>query len=59
VPAGNVDRLAERLGDLLADAPRRAAIGHAARTSVARDFTWQAAVEATVDVYRELLACPT
>jgi hypothetical protein len=33
-------------------------MGSAAQAHVARDFTWQRAVDATVEVYREVLACP-
>jgi glycosyltransferase involved in cell wall biosynthesis len=57
VEPGEVEPLAQRLGALLADTPRRAAMGDAARQKVARDFTWQAAVASTVEVYRELAEC--
>jgi glycosyltransferase involved in cell wall biosynthesis len=56
VPSGAVEPLAQRLVELLSDPARRQTIGQAARSVVARDFTWQRAVEATVDVYREVVA---
>jgi glycosyltransferase involved in cell wall biosynthesis len=58
VPSGHVEPLARRLGDLLSDAQRRQAMGDAARAHVVREFTWQRAVDATLEVYREVLACP-
>jgi glycosyltransferase involved in cell wall biosynthesis len=58
VPSGQVEPLALRLGELLHDAQRRQVMGSAAQAHVARDFTWQRAVDATVEVYREVLACP-
>jgi len=57
VEPGAVEPLAQRLAALLADAQVRAAIGEAARHKVANDFTWHAAVQATVEVYRGLVAC--
>jgi hypothetical protein len=32
-------------------------LGAAARAKVERDFSWRKAVEATVEVYREAVAC--
>jgi glycosyltransferase involved in cell wall biosynthesis len=58
VPAGDVDSLAERLVLVLSDASRRAAIGKAARRAVEARFTWSLAVQATIEVYREVLECP-
>jgi glycosyltransferase involved in cell wall biosynthesis len=55
VPPGAVEPLAQRLVELLCDPARRQAIGHAARARVRHEFTWQRAVEATVDVYREVV----
>jgi glycosyltransferase involved in cell wall biosynthesis len=54
VPPGEPEPLAARVQKLLADAPRRRAVGAAARSRVTEHFTWRAAVAATVDVYREL-----
>jgi glycosyltransferase involved in cell wall biosynthesis len=58
VPSGDVDALAARLRDLLENPDRRAAMGEHARHTVERRFTWSHAVSATLDVYREVLACP-
>jgi len=57
VPPGDVPALADRLRQLLLDAGQREAIGRAARQAVEREFSWTRAVEATVEVYREVLAC--
>jgi glycosyltransferase involved in cell wall biosynthesis len=35
---------------------RRAQMGAAARDAVLRDFSWQRAVDATIEVYREVLS---
>jgi glycosyltransferase involved in cell wall biosynthesis len=58
VPAGEVSSLAERLVEALSEADKRAAIGAAARRAVEAHFTWPQAVEATIGVYRQVLACP-
>ncbi len=55
VPFGDVEALARRVADLLADPERRAAVGAAAREAVVRDFSWERSVAATVEVYREAL----
>ena len=57
MPPGDVAALAERLVGVLQDTPRREAIGAAARRSVEANFAWPRAVQATVDVYREVLGC--
>ncbi len=58
VPVGDVNMLAQRLVEVLTDEARRLVIGAAARQAVEGSFTWARAVEATVKVYREVLACP-
>jgi glycosyltransferase involved in cell wall biosynthesis len=55
VPFGNVPVLAERLASVLSD-PAAPAIGMAARRAVINDFSWERAVSATIEVYREVLA---
>ncbi len=55
VPVGDVDLLAARLMALLGDAPLRERVGRCARASVSRDFSWERAVKATMEVYREVL----
>jgi glycosyltransferase involved in cell wall biosynthesis len=57
VPSGDVASLAERLVDVLGDRCRGDAMGAAARRAVERDFSWRRAVEATLEVYREVVAC--
>ncbi|MDQ3812302.1 MAG: glycosyltransferase, partial [Chloroflexota bacterium] len=56
VPSGDSAALAARLLELLRDPARCGAMGQAARDLVAREFSWQRAINATVEVYRELLA---
>jgi glycosyltransferase involved in cell wall biosynthesis len=58
VPPGEVRALADRLQTLLGDESTRQAIGTAARQAVEQEFSWTRAVEATLEVYREVLACP-
>jgi glycosyltransferase involved in cell wall biosynthesis len=57
VPAGETLPLAQRLVHVLQDGHRAEAMGAAARRSVERAFSWPRAVEATIRVYREVLAC--
>jgi glycosyltransferase involved in cell wall biosynthesis len=58
IPPGEEAVLAERLRALLVDDCRRQAVGTAARASVEREFSWTRSVEATVEVYRDVLGCP-
>jgi D-inositol-3-phosphate glycosyltransferase len=58
VPPGDVTSLASRILELLQDRARRASMAAAARQKVERDFSWQRAVAATVEVYRHVLASP-
>ena len=57
VASGELAPLAERLTELLRDAHRAETMGAAARQSVERYFSWRRAVDATIQVYRELLTC--
>jgi glycosyltransferase involved in cell wall biosynthesis len=57
VPPGDVQALAQRILDVLCDARQRAAMGAAARRAVEQRFAWSRAIEATLDVYREVLGC--
>ena len=57
VASGAVVPLAERLLEVLHDSHRAETIGAAARQSVERHFSWPRTVDATVQVYREVLAC--
>ena len=51
VPPRRPDRLAEVLGELLADPDRRAAYGHAARQRAVRLYDWRRVVQQTETVY--------
>jgi glycosyltransferase involved in cell wall biosynthesis len=55
VPPGDSAALGRRLIQVLSDSARRAAIGAAAREAVATRFAWPRAVDATIDLYREVL----
>jgi glycosyltransferase involved in cell wall biosynthesis len=57
VPPGDVPALTERILALLTEPARRARLGQAARRKVERDFSWEATVVSTIEVYREVLAC--
>jgi glycosyltransferase involved in cell wall biosynthesis len=56
VPSGEVEALADVLVEVLPDAARRRAIGRAARERVECDFSWSRSIEATLDVYRDVLS---
>ena len=55
VPAGDVDGFTARLGELLADAPRRARLGEAARAKVRDAFLFDARMRRMEALYDELL----
>ena len=57
VPPGDADALAAAVLRLLDDPGLRQRLGAAGRRRVLDRFTWRAAAERTVDVYREALAC--
>jgi len=59
VSPGEVEPLAQRLSQLLRDPALRESIGAAALSKVGREFSWQRTIQATADVYRELLECPS
>ncbi|MBI4492014.1 MAG: glycosyltransferase family 4 protein [Chloroflexi bacterium] len=56
VPPGAPPALAERLTALLRDPATRQRVGEQARRTVEARFSWTRAAEATLDVYRELVA---
>ena len=58
VPSGDVQALAARLKELIEHPQSRAAIGERARETVERRFTWSHAINATIELYHEVLACP-
>ena len=55
-PAGDVDALALALAGLVTDAPRRAALGAAARAWALKAGTWRATAATTAGVYAGLAA---
>jgi glycosyltransferase involved in cell wall biosynthesis len=57
VQAGDVRALADGLLAVLNDEPHRQAIAAAGRRVVERDFSWSRSIEATIEVYRDVLAC--
>jgi len=59
VPARDARALADALQALLADAPRRRAMGAAARRLAEREFAVERVVRDTLAIYRELLGEPS
>jgi teichuronic acid biosynthesis glycosyltransferase TuaC len=55
VPPRDVRALAGRIDALLADRPALLALGHAARDTVQREFTWDRCGEQTVAAYQHVL----
>jgi glycosyltransferase involved in cell wall biosynthesis len=56
VPLGDVDRMVDRAATLLGDPAHRAAMGHAARTWVEKEFSLTALVSKTATVYQNYLS---
>jgi glycosyltransferase involved in cell wall biosynthesis len=56
VPPESADALAGAIDELLTQPARRLAMGQAGRARVLEHFTWRAAAERTVEVYREAIA---
>lgn len=54
-PAGFAAGLADRVNDLLADPARAAAMGHAGRHRVVREFSWATVAQRTVQLYRSVV----
>jgi glycosyltransferase involved in cell wall biosynthesis len=55
VPPGEAPALREAVRGLLADPIRRATMGQAARRRAAEHFTWSAAADVAIAVYRQAL----
>jgi glycosyltransferase involved in cell wall biosynthesis len=55
VKPGDAGQLAAAVGELLDDAPRRAALGAAGRLRVEQRYSWRAVAAATVAVYRDVI----
>jgi glycosyltransferase involved in cell wall biosynthesis len=56
VPPGDIERLSQRIDELLSDPHRLREAGRRARATVARSFTWPRCGEQTVAAYRDALA---
>jgi len=56
VPPADVERLAERLGEMLEDPALIADLANHARATVEREFSWQACGAATVAAYEKALS---
>jgi glycosyltransferase involved in cell wall biosynthesis len=56
VPPGDIERLTQRIDELLGDPQRLLEAGQRARATVAANFTWQRCGEETVAAYRRALA---
>jgi len=56
VPPGDIERLTQRIDELLSDAHRLREAGQRARATVAANFTWERCGEQTVAAYRQVLA---
>jgi glycosyltransferase involved in cell wall biosynthesis len=55
VPPGDIERLSQRIDELLSDPHRLREAGQRARETVARHFTWDRCGRETVAVYEEAL----
>ncbi len=56
VPPGDIERLTQRIDELLSDPQRLREAGQRARATVAENFTWSRCGEETLDAYRQVLA---
>ncbi len=55
VPPGDIERLSQRIDELLCDPDRLREIGRRARATVAAHFTWERCGEQTLAAYRHAL----
>ncbi|MGH2833647.1 MAG: glycosyltransferase [Solirubrobacteraceae bacterium] len=55
VPPGDIERLTQRIGELLVDPEQLRETAARARATVAANFTWEGCGERTLEVYREAL----
>ena len=55
VPPGDIERLTQRIDELLSDPHRLREAGQRARASVAANFTWKRCGEQTLAAYRHVL----
>ncbi len=56
VPPGDIERLTQRIDELLVDPHRMREAGERARATVAANFTWERCGEETLAAYRRALA---
>jgi teichuronic acid biosynthesis glycosyltransferase TuaC len=56
VPPGDIERLTQRIDELLSDPRRLREAGQRARATVAANFTWERCGEQTLAAYRHVLA---
>ncbi len=56
VPPGDIERLTQRIDELLSDPHRLREAGQRARASVAKSFTWEHCGEQTLAAYEDVLA---
>jgi glycosyltransferase involved in cell wall biosynthesis len=56
IPPGDPSALAAAISGAISDRTKLSAFGRAGRLIVEREFSWEAAGKATLDLYRELLA---
>ena len=56
VQPGNAEALAGAIREAVSDRGRLQTMGGASRELVEKEFSWRAAADRTMDVYRELLA---
>jgi teichuronic acid biosynthesis glycosyltransferase TuaC len=56
VPPGDIERLTQRIDELLSDPHRLRETGQRARATVAANFTWERCGEQTLAAYRHVLA---
>jgi teichuronic acid biosynthesis glycosyltransferase TuaC len=56
VPPGDIERLTQRIDELLSDPRRLREAGHRAHATVAANFTWERCGEQTLAAYRQALA---
>jgi teichuronic acid biosynthesis glycosyltransferase TuaC len=55
VPPGDIERLTQRIDELLSDPHRLREAGQRARATVAANFTWERCAEQTLDAYERAL----
>jgi teichuronic acid biosynthesis glycosyltransferase TuaC len=56
VPPGDIERLTQRIDELLSDPHRLREAGQRARATVAANFTWERCGEQTLSAYQQVLA---